>query len=114
MRHNNGQSTIVRIPEPFTTVEELSTFPYGSDLFDIDVSPDGRYLSGSMSNMSGQQKLVRYETANLKQKQSAFEVLHDFDHATPGNFVFSPDGRYMHGSSYFTGVSNLFRYDIGN
>src|SRR5205085_1764243 len=31
---------------------------------------------------------------------------------SPGNFAFSRDGRYLHGSSYFTGVSNLWRYDF--
>ena len=30
----------------------------------------------------------------------------------PTGFVFSPDGRYLYGSSYFTGVSNIFRYDL--
>ena len=27
-------------------------------------------------------------------------------------FVFSADGRYLYGSSYYTGVSNIFRYDL--
>ena len=26
--------------------------------------------------------------------------------------MFSPDGRYLYGSSYYTGVSNIFRYEI--
>jgi hypothetical protein len=30
----------------------------------------------------------------------------------PSGFVFSPDGRYLYGSSYYTGVANIFRYEI--
>ncbi|MEP7056864.1 MAG: hypothetical protein ABI809_03715, partial [Caldimonas sp.] len=30
----------------------------------------------------------------------------------PESFVFSRDGRYLYGSSYFTGVSNIFRYEV--
>ena len=36
----------------------------------------------------------------------------DFGSAVPDNFVFSPDGRYLYGSSYYTGASNIFRYEI--
>src|SRR6185295_8768720 len=32
--------------------------------------------------------------------------------AIPEGFVFSPDGRFLLGSSYYTGVSNIFRYDL--
>ena len=30
----------------------------------------------------------------------------------PESFVFSRDGRYLYGSSYYTGVSNIFRYEV--
>jgi len=33
--------------------------------------------------------------------------------AVPEGFVFSKDGRYLFGSSYYTGVSNIYRYEIG-
>ncbi|HUG54047.1 MAG TPA: hypothetical protein VMR21_10610, partial [Vicinamibacteria bacterium] len=36
----------------------------------------------------------------------------EFGTSIPSNFVFSPDGRYLYGSSYYTGVSNIFRYEI--
>ncbi len=32
--------------------------------------------------------------------------------SVPNEFVFSPDGRYLYGSSYYTGASNIFRYDL--
>ena len=32
--------------------------------------------------------------------------------SVPEGFVFSKDGRYLYGSSYFTGVSNIYRYEI--
>src|SRR4029077_14111199 len=37
-----------------------------------------------------------------------------FGQATPESFVFSPDGRYLYGSSYYTGVSNIYRYEVAN
>ena len=36
----------------------------------------------------------------------------DFGKAIPEGFVFTRDGRYLYGSSYFTGVSNIFRYEL--
>jgi hypothetical protein len=35
-----------------------------------------------------------------------------FGQATPESFVFSPDGRFLYGSSYYTGVSNIYRYEV--
>ena len=39
-------------------------------------------------------------------------MLYDFEYNSPGNFVYSPDGRFLYGSSYYTGASNLFRYNF--
>ena len=111
-RHHNGLTSLVRIADPFTEVAVLHTLPYGTDLFDLDVSPDGKQVTGGMTDLSGRQKLVRFDSAKLKQGDASFDVLHDFEYSTPGNFVYSPDGRYLYGSSYYTGVSNLFRYDF--
>ena len=36
----------------------------------------------------------------------------DFGAVVPSDFVFSADGRLLYGSSYYTGVSNIFRYDL--
>src|SRR5262249_45139813 len=35
-----------------------------------------------------------------------------FGQSIPESFVFSPDSRYLYGSSYYTGVSNIFRYEV--
>jgi hypothetical protein len=40
-------------------------------------------------------------------------MLYDFENSTPAGFVFSRDGRYLFGSSYYSGVSNIVRYDFG-
>jgi hypothetical protein len=112
VRHDNGLSSLVHIAPPYAEQKLAHEFDYGLDIFDIDVSPDGRYLTGALSDLSGRQKLVRFETEKLLQGDATFEVLHDFEYNTPGNFVYSPDGRYLYGASYYTGVSNLFRYDF--
>jgi hypothetical protein len=112
VRHDNGISSLVEIPAPYREFKGRHDFEYGTDVFDIDVSPDGQYLTGSVADLSGKQKLVRFSIDKLRQGDASFEVLYDFQYNTPGNFVYSPDGRYLYGSSYQTGVSNLFRYDF--
>ena len=73
-------------------------------------------MTGAISDVSGRQKLVRFRIDDLRKGETkgeiAFETLYDFEYNSPGNFVYSPDGRYLYGSSYYTGASNLFRYDF--
>lgn len=112
MRHNNGLSTIMRMEAPFKLPQALHTFAFATDFFDIDLSPDGEYLTGAMADETGTQRLVRFRTADLAAGKAEPEMLHDFEFNSPGSFTFSPDGRYLYGSSYTTGASNLFRFDL--
>jgi hypothetical protein len=112
VQHNNGLSGLVRLAPPFKTMEALYTFPYASDLSNLDLSPDGTELTGALTDESGTQRLVRYRTADLLAGKTTAEVLYDFQYNSPDSFTFSRDGRYLFGSSYLTGASNLFRFDL--
>jgi hypothetical protein len=90
----------------------IHAFQYGTDLYDLDISPDGRYLTGALTFVDGKQKLVCFEIAKLLDHQADYEELFDFELTGPANFVFSADGRYLYGTSYYSGVSNVYRYDF--
>ncbi len=47
IRHQNGFVTLVRIPPPYTSFNQIKTFRYGEIIFDLDVSPDGELISAS-------------------------------------------------------------------
>jgi hypothetical protein len=112
IRHQNGLATLVRIPPPYEKWTQVHTFPYGTDVYDIDVSPDGTLLSASVGAIDGRQKLAVFELARLATGQATAMLEQDFGTAVPEGFVFSPDGRFLFGSSYYTGVSNIFRYEL--
>ncbi len=114
VRHYNGISTLVRIPAPYRDWNRIASWPFGQDLYDLDISPDGTKLSASFAEPSGRQTLRIMEIAELMQRDSSatIAVLHDFGSSIPTGFVFSPDGRYLFGSSYYTGVSNIWRFDL--
>ncbi len=113
VRHANGYSSLIRIAKPYeegwTT---LLTLPYGKDIFDIDISPDGKTLSASLIEVNGRMRLVSFDVEELRYGGDVYEVLFEFENNTPANFVFSPDGKYLYGSSYYSGVSNIFRYEL--
>ena len=41
VRHLNGFSSIVRIPYPYERWQRMVTWPYGTDTYDLAISPDG-------------------------------------------------------------------------
>ena len=112
VRHNAGFSSIVWIPHPYENWYELVTLEYGRDIFDLDISPDGKHLTGSFVDIRGDQTLIQVETDSLKKGRFRPEELLRFENNTsPETFVFSRDGRSLFGTSYYSGVSNVFRYD---
>ena len=40
------------------------------------------------------------------------ETIHEFEFSSAASFTFSPDGTKLYGTSYFTGASNIFRFDV--
>lgn len=112
LRHADGFVTLVRIPYPYEEWDDVHTFPYGQVPYEMDVSPDGRLISASMGEISGKQYLRVFRTQDLLQGAVEPITQFDFNVAVPEGFVFSHDGRYLYGSSYYTGVSNIFRYEI--
>lgn len=112
VRHLNGISALVRIAPPYDNWRLVWALPYGLDAYDLDVSPDGRTLAASFSEISGRQTLRLLDTASLAEGDTTSRTLWDFGTALPAGFTFDPSGRHLFGSSYYTGVSNIFRYDL--
>jgi hypothetical protein len=112
IRQRDGLDTIVRIPAPYRAWKQVHTFAYGTIVYDLDVSPDGRQLAASFGEITGKQSVRVLSVEALGRGDPAPVAEFDFDTAVPNHFVFSPDGRYLYGSSYYTGVSNIFRFEI--
>ncbi len=112
VRHYNGISTLVRIEHPYTKWDQMYSFPYGKDIYDLDISPEGQLITSSLAEISGRQTLIMMNVSDLIAGDTSYVTLFDFGNSVPANFIFSPDSKYLFGSSYYTGVSNIFRYDF--
>jgi hypothetical protein len=113
IRHENGLATIVRIPPPYAGFNQVHSFKYGQIPFDLDISPDGKLLSASFGEINGTQTVRVWKLDELGPDADPVEVARlALPPSTPEGFVFAPDGKTMYGTSYYTGVSNIFRFDI--
>ena len=112
LRHLSGYISLVHIPYPYTEWDLVHTFPYGTIVYDLDISKDGQLLSGSFGDVEGQQTLQVHQISDFVAGEVNPFRSFDFGLAVPEGFVFSPDGKYLFGSSYYTGVSNIYRYEL--
>jgi hypothetical protein len=62
--------------------------------------------------VNGDQYLRVWELAKLGLDEATPLSEFRFGQSVPEGFVFAPDGRSLYGSSYYTGASNIFRYDV--
>jgi hypothetical protein len=112
IRHLNGIATLVRLARPYTMWEQVHSWPYGTVMYDLDVSPDGTRLVASFGEIDGRQDVRVFDLTAFSRAEPVPVARFDFGPSVPNHFVFSPDGRYVYGSAYYTGVSNIFRYEI--
>ena len=66
----------------------------------------------SFGEISGAQDVRVLSVEALKKGDVTPLAKFDFSQSVPNGFTFSADGRYLYGSSYLTGVSNIFRYEL--
>jgi len=115
IRHQNGFATLVRIPVPHLGFNQVHTFDYGTTPFDLDMSDDGTLISASVGEINGEQSVRVWKTADLLSGAGTIDVAKlSLPPSTPEGFVFSADGKQLWGSAYYTGVSNIFRFDIAS
>ena len=112
LRHAEGYVTLVRIPAPYTDWTQVHTWPYGQVPFELDVSRDGKRLSMSVAETDGRKFVRVFDTEALLAGKLEPAAQFDFGQAVPEGFVFTADGRYLYGSAYYTGISNIYRYEL--
>jgi len=115
VRHHQGYASIVRLLPPYTVWTSVRDFSYGVMPSDLDISPDGKLLSASVSEVNADQFVRVWSLDKLLAGGDARPISEfGFGQSVPESFTFSRDGRFLYGSSYYTGASNIFRYEVAN
>ncbi|MEN6453888.1 MAG: hypothetical protein ABFD10_06490 [Prolixibacteraceae bacterium] len=112
IKHDNGYSILVKIPEPYRQVIPMYTAPFGKAIFDLDISHAGNKLSASLSGVKGEQSLILFDISKLEQGSTDFDTICSLADNTLAQFKFSMDDKYLIGTSYYTGVSNIWRIKL--
>jgi len=112
IRHAFGNTALVHIPYPYKEWKGVWEFPYGVVPYDLDVSADGRMLSASVTDVNGDHFLRVWDLPAMMAGELKQLAWYRFGTSVPESFVFTHDGRHLYGSSYYTGVSNIFRFDV--
>lgn len=108
VKHDNGYATLVKIPEPYTELVPMYTTEFGKSIFDLAISNDGKKLSASLTGISGEQSLILFDLSELEAGSKNYETVYELDDNTLTQFQFSSDDKYLIGTSYYTGVSNIW------
>jgi hypothetical protein len=109
---NGGKQSLIRYDKDLEKPEVIYAFPFGVSVFDIDVSHDGKMLSVTTQGNNGEHTLQLFHTEDLANAMFKPEKLATWEDSNLGQFRFSLDDRYLIGSSYYTGVSNLWQFNI--
>ncbi len=112
IRRLNGLDTLVRVRAAHDAWNQVITFPYGKALFDLDISPDGTLLSASVSEINGDSRIDVYRISDLLAGKADAIASLSLGQSIPEGGAFSPDGKYLYATAYYTGVSNVYRLNI--
>lgn len=112
IRHWAGRAALVQIAPPYEQPVQIYSIPYGKSFYGLDISDDGKLLMGVMAEASGRQRIAVFQIDSLLSGIHNFDIIYEFEGSNAADFKFSHDGKYIYGSSFYTGVSNIFRVDL--
>ncbi len=112
VRPLNGLDSLVRVGPEHDNWKLIHAFPYGRIIFDLDISPDGQYLSASIGEVDGSQRIGVFRIADLQAGVVKEIATMSAIRRLPEGGVFSPDGKYLYATAFYTGVSNVYRLEL--
>jgi WD40-like Beta Propeller Repeat len=111
MEHSGGKMFLVYSPLPYNELIPLVTFSPGDNVYELSVSPFGKYLAAVLHRKDGEQSIILASCAGLKEgKGFQFQTL--YTKGSPEDPSWSSDGKYIFWSAYTNGVSNIYKYDV--
>jgi hypothetical protein len=113
LRHSGGAVTLTHSSYPYNKMDPVVAFKVGDDLYDLSVSPSGKFLVAAYHKANGQQSLILVNLDNLKDG-APFQYKTITEVGTPENPSWSPDEKYIYWDAYTNGVANIYRTDINN
>lgn len=114
VQHDNGYAKLVKIPPPYKEVVPMFTTEFGRSLLDLAVSNNGDKISATLTGVRGEQLLIMFDTESLERGASTYQTLYKSEDNTLTQFRFSSDDEYLIGTSYYTGVSNVWRLSLAD
>jgi len=109
---NNGKVSLCSYDPELENRDILYTFPFGLSVFDLSISHNGEYLIATTSGDSGEQNLIRFDLKKLHNAGLSYEILYTMEDSNLGQFRFAPGDSVLVGTSYYTGVSNVWSLDL--
>ena len=109
---HEGVTHLVRYDAALSRQDVLYTFPFGVSVSDLDVSHDGQMLSMTITGLRGQNSLILFSVDNLENADFSYHTLHTLSDSNLSQFRFSHDDTSLVGTSYYTGVANIWEIPV--
>ncbi|MFZ0455879.1 MAG: hypothetical protein WAM24_19180 [Ignavibacteriaceae bacterium] len=109
--HANGKVSLTYSPYPYKEMIPVIGFNIGDEIFDLAVSPSGKFLSAVLKRSNGSQSIIVANAEDLKHnKPFNFETIYSL--GSPESPSWSPNENFIYWSSYTNGVSNIYRFNL--
>lgn len=105
---NEGIASLVYYDRSLQTPHRLYSFPFGETWADVHLSHQGTKICGTLYGANSEQQLIEFDVEELDKLNFSYKVLHTIPRTNLGQFTYSLNDSLLMGSSYYTGVSNLW------
>lgn len=111
---NQGLCYLVKYDSSLKNRSVIFTFPFGVSVSDLDVSHDGKHIIAAVQGKSGEHSLIMFDMDNIEEAAMGYRTLYSIDDSNLSQFRFSADDNKLVGFSYYTGVPNVWSYDLAS
>lgn len=107
--HNEGKTTLLYFNKDLSKEVTLYSFQLGEVLSDLTVSHDGKTIMGCLNSLDGEQSLIEFDVRGMDLGHLEYKTLFRDPGTTLNQFHYSLDDSCVIGTSYYTGVGNLWQ-----